>query len=226
MIVLQRSARVGLITSPLSDISGVPAAFGAQASIWFASWQHVSAVTSVFPHWVSSSPRTSVQFICQRVSTLQPDWPTFCLLSLNLCPLLFLTGCFPHTSPFPEVLPCKPRNIFFFLLKGWAIVSCFRGEGGREESASLPGCQRLALCRWEKKQTRQMWWWRRTREAKLNWKPLHLLRFSQPVVQTQTYVIFFELAVLVQLSCPSRAGTVGSWAPFVYRRQEIKMNRK
>lgn len=183
-MVLHCSARVGLIISPLSDISGVSAAFGAQASILFASWQHVSAVTSVFPHWVSSSPRTSVQFICQRVSTLQPDWPTFCLLSLHPCPLLCLTDCFPHTSLFPEVLLCKPRNSFFFPTQCSALrlSHCFllqgsgrEREGGVSLSSWLPV---LALCRWEKKQTRQMWWWRRTHGAKLNWETSAFIHFS------------------------------------------------
>lgn len=116
------------------------------------SWQHVLAVTSVFPHWLASYMKTSIQYIWQCVSSLNLAGLIFSFslsLSYSLIPLIcaFLLSFFFFSSPFPGVPLSGPRTQHFPTecgAEGWAIVSCYRetrrGGGGRRQ-AWLPGCQ-------------------------------------------------------------------------------------
>lgn len=105
------------------------------------SWQHVCAVTSVFPHRVGSYVKTSIPYICQGVSSLNLAGLHFLLPSL---PALFPTSCRPpfflFFSPFFLESPSFSHRV-----SCWRLGHCFllegNMEGGREEAGWLPGCQ-------------------------------------------------------------------------------------
>lgn len=113
------------------------------------SWQHVCAVTSGFPHWVGSCVKTSIQYICQGVS------------SLNLAGLHFLPPSL--AALFPTL--CRPPFFFFFLslfLESpsfshrawcWRLGHCFLLEGNMEgggRQADFLAASFGSLSVWEK----------------------------------------------------------------------------
>lgn len=136
----------------------------------FLSWnislvlRHVSAVTSVFPHWVASYVKTTIPYI----------WQCF-VSSLNLAGLVFpplLHSFFPFFS-------CLPPFFFFFFslfleslipakdpafshrVWWWRPSHCFLLQGRREKEAGwLSGCKLEVYVRGKKKQGRQIWWWK------------------------------------------------------------------
>lgn len=114
------------------------------------SWQHVLALTSVFPHWVGSCVKTSTQYICQYDSSLNvaglifsfPLWLPhslffFAFLLSFFLFLLFLES--PSLGQGPSIFP-QSR-----LLKVEPLFPATGIQGVREEAGWLPGCQ-LGVC--------------------------------------------------------------------------------
>lgn len=133
----------------------------AETSVWIG---HVSAVTSVSPHWVASYVKTTILYIWQCfVSSLNlaglifPPLPhTLFAFFFCLPPLSFLFSLFSWSLSF------RPRTQHFPTERGAedrAIVSCY-GETGREEEAGwLPGCKLGVYVSVRKKQGTQIRWW-------------------------------------------------------------------
>lgn len=112
------------------------------------SQQHVLAVTSVFPHWVSSYVKTTIQYIWQCVSSLNLAGLIFSFSLLLLLSLFFFFApsslLFFFFLPFSRSPSLRPRTQHFPTecgAEGWAIVSCYRETGREEEAGWLPGCQ-------------------------------------------------------------------------------------